>query len=257
MELPVRLRGCRTVAKQVIEARVTQDLIETVVQGIAIEDGAAIGLLRKFTQRILRHPQSLARQDGAASRADSGRRVTAGDQPTRVDRVDRRVMTVGLLRHLSQLTNIGEPAWRKPLADEDERLASLTHRSEPNGQRFECITDNGRANALGTAHLQGMLLFNGVSCCVVASSSLEALNRLQNGIVVVGEDEISHRHQRLHDGDQIVWTELADERRHRVPDRTRALAAHLVISQQDAEYPHVVSRGLTLFGVAIQYLPSM
>ena len=34
----------------------------------------------------------------------------------------------------------------------------------------------------------------------------------------------------------------------------RALAAHLVIGQQDAKHPHVVSRGLTLFGVAVQHL---
>ena len=164
-------------------------------------------------------------------------------------------MPVCLLRDLPQLTNIREPAGRKSFADEDERLASLTHRSETNGERFECIADNRLPNALGTPHLQGMLLFDGVSWCVVASSSLEALYRLQHRIVVVGEHEISHRHQRFHDGDQIVRTELADEGRHRVPDRTRALAAHLVIGQQNAKYPHIVSRGLTLFGVAVQHLP--
>ena len=56
---------------------------------------------------------------------------------------------------------------------------------------------------------------------------------------------------------QIVGTQLADEGRHRIPDRTRALAAHLVIGEQNTEYPHVVSRGLTLFRVAVQHLTGM
>src|SRR5687767_5943638 len=107
-------------------------------------------------------------------------------------------MTVGFLRDLPCLTNISEPTGWKSFADEDERLASLTHRSEPNGERFECIADNGLANALGTPQLQSMLLFNGVSWCVVASPSLEALYRLQHRFVVVGEHKVSHRHQRFH-----------------------------------------------------------
>ena len=135
-----------------------------------------------------------------------------------------------------------------------ERFDSVANALARVLQSVDLVAVHDAVRPLGTTQLQGMLFLNGVSRYVVPSSSLEALDRLQHRIVVIGEHEVLDRHQRFHDSDQIVRAEFANKRRHRVTDGARALAAHLVVGEQDPEHPHIVSRGLALFRVAVQHL---
>jgi hypothetical protein len=164
-------------------------------------------------------------------------------------------VTVRLLRDLAQLLGIREPAWRKAFADEDDRLAPLAHRSKPNRERFQRIANHRVPNRLRGTHLVHVRLFGRVTGRVVTSPPLEALDGIQDCIVIVREDQISHRRQRMHHRDQIVRAEFTDEGRQRLTHETRSLGADLVVGQKDRKDPDIVAARFALFGVAIEHLP--
>ena len=195
-------------------------------------------------------------EEGVHNRGGCRRHVAAiaRDKATRIERVDRRVVTVGLLRDLAQLPWIGKPAWREAFADEKDRLAPFAHRSEPHGERLQRIANHRVPNRLRRAHLVDVLLFGGVAWRVFATPSLEALDRLQGRIVIVSERDISDRRQGIHHRDEIAGAELADEGRQRLTNEMRSLGADLIVGQKDRKNPNIVAAGLEFFGVAIECL---
>ncbi len=82
----------RVVAEQVVGARVDDNLLHRSRQIVAIDDGAAVGLIREHAQRVLRLTQRLV----AAPQADVLVDVElAGRQPARIHGVERGVAAVG------------------------------------------------------------------------------------------------------------------------------------------------------------------
>jgi hypothetical protein len=91
VEPAVGRRGRRRVPEQVIAARVAHDLLHAGGEIVAVDDGAAVGIVGEDAQRVERRGQVVAIGLQADALVDV---VLERRQAARVDRIDRRVVPV-------------------------------------------------------------------------------------------------------------------------------------------------------------------
>ena len=89
----------RGVAQHVVVARLVVDPLQRLVEVVLVDDGDAAGLVGQHAQAVLRLAHVLAELHRIELLVEIG----AGDQPARIDRVDRRVRAVGGPRQLAEL----------------------------------------------------------------------------------------------------------------------------------------------------------
>ena len=229
VELAVGRRLRRVVAEQVVEARVAHDLREARRQVVAIDDRAAVGLLRQRPQRVLRHLQRarvLVRPDRLIDAELEGR------QPAGIDRIDRGVVAVGRGEDVAQLgvqirlaeeggglfplavlarhrdvrptvpsrpdRRVGRPQLRRqhrrePLADVDDRLASFAQAAETCRQASQRAHDDLVADLLDDLRRRArVLLLERVARLVVELAPLELFDRADDRRVIAREGDPVH-----------------------------------------------------------------
>ena len=281
----------RAVPEQVVEARVAHHLLQPLVERVAVDDGAPVGLLGQRTQRVLGHLQRAA----VGGKAGRRRRIVQPElehrQPARVERIDRRVVAV---RHLVDVAHavvhvrlpeprggfldrgILQPALDARLdrvlglrrvlpahlrrqnrgeafADEDHRLPPLAQRPEPHGQAAQRPHHHLVPNPFDRlGGITNVVLFNLVHRPVVVLPPLEPVDGADDRGVVARERHVEDWRERIHHCDHVVGPQLRlDEARQRLAHRHRVRAPHVVVVEQDREDADVVARRLGLFVVAV------
>ena len=293
MKLAVVLRLRRVVAEQVVEARVANDLRETLGERVAVDDRAAVGLLGQHAQRVLRHLQhpGVGRKAGRRAEGHIVDLKFEWREPSRIERVDGRVVPVRVLIDLTQphhdvgllepfggalaIAVLGAGRNRglaridrlrgvraihlrrqqrgKPLADEDDRLTPFAQRAEPDRQRLQRAHDDVVADALDVLRRQPrVVLLVDIARRVVVLAPFEPLDGADDRRMVVGEQQIADRRQRVHDRDQIVRPQLRlDELHDRIPDGHARRPPDVIVIQQECINAHVVAPRLGLFVLPI------
>jgi len=284
VELPVGRRRGRVVADEVVRARITDDLLKTRRDVVAIDDRTPVCLLGENTERVLRELQILAPE----LRADVVRDVEFGrGEAAGVDRVQRHVVLVRgvpdkaeLIAHLrlreprrARLVHVAltrqrvgirrERAHRQqrrlaaalgrhhvgePLADNQQRLAPLLQTSQVHDEGFESGEGDVVADPFDRlGRIRHVALFEVVRGLVVVLAADELLEPPDHCVVVAGQAYRPDGLKRIHQPDHVGRPEpRRDELGEWCPDADRRLAPDVVIVEKHREHPHVVARGLGL-----------
>jgi hypothetical protein len=142
------------------------------------------------------------------------------------------------------------------LAHVDNRLAALAKRAQSRGQSLQRAHDDVVADALDlVGRIPRVVLLDDVSRCVVELAAVEGVDRVGDLLVIAGQLQIRHRHQRIHDADHVGRAQLLlNEPDQRRPYRHRVRFPHVIVVHEEHENPHIVTCGLELFIVAVANL---
>ncbi len=229
------------------------DLVELAVhwtvRTVVAEEIERAGLPNNLAQRtveVVGDDRVPARGGGQREQRVRRPLIPAYLQAARIDGDDRGIRVVcrphQIREHRGRL--IAERAER--FAHHDQRLASLTQRSQVQQRALDGAGRDLRANHLDVAHVAKVLLFQRAARRDVDTAPApELVNLLGERSPIACEADRIERGQRIHERDEIGRTERLEhepgqllaraQRRHELPD--------VILVPENQEHPDVVARG--------------